>query len=857
MTDPTPNTHLLSGTRPRDSYATMSKHLSPIPTSNPSPTHAGVTSCTPTPSEMSESGTDSTLRVTSRDPSSFLYSSTDDRMSDQDILYPADEDMSRGGKEELALLQAAVFIEDAIEHRSICHKVDTVSLERYRMYYSKPILWIKRLVITILLSLAFLETPSSLTLSSDPRKREKRYKFPCGVLEAIELLCLLVLTADVLFKFKMVGKRTFLKSNWLLACAGVLLISYVDWLVSIGFVCREVWRFRRLFRPFFLIQNSSLMKKTVQSIQETISQILSVLFLMGLHLYFFTMLGMILFSPVDMYGDTIVPDHKIQPDNSKSLDNLHDKNEGRRYFSDLGQSVMSLVVLLTTANNPDVTMPAYSDNRFYAIYFILFLAIGMYFFMNVLLAVIYNQFKGSFTKTMQSSFLRRRVGVRAAFEVLRGMTFYETPLESPSAMVEVATVKTLIDLINFSKKHRYKPYMIEYLDNLPTTALNAKQFQEVFDIVFTDSIKKRHPCRQFQKPILRQIQALLLHDYFQYFGDFVSLVNVLIVTMELATRRAFDGHSLLSILNFCFIFYYAVEQILMIYFIGPKRYFSHKNVWFESIITWLLVLIEIICIGLYGGPFPFISKQDILRRSIKYSPISLFNILRVTNMLIIIRLLRIIPSIKPLSMVASTLVDLVKNMRAFGGIVILIFYVFGILGMMIFQGKSPLPPGNATDTGTTPIAASLNISCGSYEQLEYYANNFDDFAASIVVLWDVLVVNNWFVFLDAYNRTLKTRYAQLYFIFWWLISVVICINLFVALVIEAFITQRERKQLVEQKRHKRRKFAQSEETSRHFRVHELFRSDYQEPTVEEIFKEISKNNYLRRYTTPRSSSFDG
>lgn len=90
-------------------------------------------------------------------------------------------------------------------------------------------------------------------------------------------------------------------------------------------------------------------------------------------------------------------------------------------------------------------MPAYSDNRFYAIYFILFLAVGkcilffysfiyysfvirsffllqpsqvflymyqiagyfflfiylgMYFFMNVLLAVIYNQFKGSFTVSL-------------------------------------------------------------------------------------------------------------------------------------------------------------------------------------------------------------------------------------------------------------------------------------------------------------------------------------------------------------------------------------------------------------------------------------------------------------------------
>ncbi|XP_066931641.1 two pore channel protein 2-like [Clytia hemisphaerica] len=840
------STPLLSDSQ-KEHYHTMSQHLSPIPNSNQNPTVKVITS-TPLPSDL-ESGTDRDDRPNlSAIDSRFSagYSSMDDRGTDNE-LYQSDEDLTAGGRETHALLQAAVFIEDAIEHRSICHKVDVVSLERYRMYHSKPIRWAKRLVITILLSLAFLETPSSLTISSDPRKRLDRYEFPCGVLESIELLCLIVLTADLIFRFRMVGKKTFKKSNWMIACAVVLFISYIDWLVSLGYVCEETWRMRRLLRPFFLIQSSSLMKKTVQSIQETVSQILSVLFLMALHLYFFTMLGMVLFSPVDMYGNKIIPDSDIHP-KEKSLDNLHDKNEGRRYFTDLGESIMSLIILLTTANNPDVMMPAYSDNRFYALYFILFLAIGMYFFMNVLLAVIYNQFKGSFTKSMQSSFLRRRVGVRAAFEVLRGMAFYETPLESPSSCVDVFTVKSLIDEVKFSKKHRYKPYMMEYLENLPGNVVNAKQFQETFDIVFTDSIKKRHPCRTFDRPILKQIQALLLHNYFQYFGDFVSFVNVFIVTLELAMKTAFDGHSLLAIFNFCFIVYYAIEQVLMIYFIGPKRYFSHKNVWFESFVTWLLVILEILCIGFYGGPFPYLTQKEIMRRSVKYSPMSLYNILRITNMLIIIRLLRIIPSIKPLKMVASTLVDLVKNMRAFGGIVILIFYVFGIWGLMLFSGKSPQPPVNATDTSDVHVAASLNISCGSYRQLEYYANNFDDFAASIVVLWDVLVVNNWFVFLDAYNQTMKTRWAQLYFVVWWLVSVVICINLFVALVIEAFISQRERRQISEIKRSKRRKFAQNEETSRHFRVHEWFRSDYQEPTVDEIMKEINKNHYLRKYT---------
>jgi len=48
--------------------------------------------------------------------------------------------------------------------------------------------------------LAFFETPSSLTLSSDLRHVGTRVEAPCGLLHTLELLCLSALLADVIIK---------------------------------------------------------------------------------------------------------------------------------------------------------------------------------------------------------------------------------------------------------------------------------------------------------------------------------------------------------------------------------------------------------------------------------------------------------------------------------------------------------------------------------------------------------------------------------------------------------------------------------------------------------------------------------
>lgn len=58
------------------------------------------------------------------------------------------------------------------------------------------------LTIFLILFLAFIETPSSLTRTADVRYRSAPWQPPCGLTESIELLCLLVFVADVSVKVK-------------------------------------------------------------------------------------------------------------------------------------------------------------------------------------------------------------------------------------------------------------------------------------------------------------------------------------------------------------------------------------------------------------------------------------------------------------------------------------------------------------------------------------------------------------------------------------------------------------------------------------------------------------------------------
>ncbi|XP_030773921.1 two pore calcium channel protein 2 isoform X4 [Rhinopithecus roxellana] len=668
---------------------------------------------------------------------------------------------------DLCIDQAVVFIEDAIQYRSINHRVDASSTWLYRRYYSNVCQRTLSFTIFLILFLAFIETPSSLTSTADVRYRAVPWEPPCGLTESVEVLCLLVFAADLSVK---------------------------------------PLRIRRLLRPFFLLQNSSMMKKTLKCIHWSLPEMASVGLLLAIHLCLFTMFGMLLFA-------------------GGKQDDGQDR-ERLTYFQNLPESLTSLLVLLTTANNPDVMIPAYSKNRAYAIFFIVFTVIGSLFLMNLLTAIIYSQFRGYLMKSLQTSLFRRRLGTRAAFEVLSSMAG-EGGAFPQAVGVKPQNLLQVLQKVQLDSFH--KQAMMETLRSYGSVPLSADEFQKLFNELDRSVVKEHPPRPEYQSPFLQSAQFLFGHYYFDYLGNLIALANLVSICVFLVLDAdvlpAERDDFVLGILNCVFIVYYLLEMLLKVFALGLRGYLSYPSNVFDGLLTIVLLVLEISTLAVYRLPRPGWRPEML-------GLLSLWDMTRMLNMLIVFRFLRIIPSMKPMAVVASTVLGLVQNMRAFGGILVVVYYEFAIIGINLFRGVIVAPPGNSS-----LASANGSAPCGSFEQLEYWANNFDDFAAALVTLWNLMVVNNWQVLLDAYRRY-SGPWSKIYFVLWWLVSSVIWVNLFLALILENFLHKWDPHSHLQP-------LAGTPEATYQMTVELPFRDILEEPREDELMERLSQHPHLR------------
>ncbi|GAA30826.2 two pore segment channel 2 [Clonorchis sinensis] len=606
------------------------------------------------------------------------------------------------------------------------------------------------MAISILFLLPLFEWPSSLTLSSDIRKNAVRPRLPCGVTESVELMCLLVILLESIC-LCCAFERSWVKRNpWLLGRFVVFSIYLADLSVSLAFSCNEFHRIRRFLRPYFLISNSQLMKKLLKCLRRTLPKLLSTLFLLLLWLVCASMVALCVFSGRHHTGSGAAN----STDSSSS-------------FPDFYRTMINLLVLTTTANHPDVLVGMYNQNRATAIFSIVFLGLGLYVLMNILTAIIYSEFRGYMLSSVQARLTRRRLAIRAAFEVL-------AILDHRSDLVRSDRLIELLDSINISswKKEALREV---YVSNFGESDLNVTQFMQLFrtlDLSSPRFTSDRLP--PVSSRFAQFLQAWLVSYSFYKLSIAVSFLNIVNLAIDISSHLKSPGVSVqLRITSWCFVAFYLLEQCGLMWAYGVKPFFSKlSNVFNLIVVLFLLIakLIELAFLIYANGKFPT-----------HLVDFPLWDIVNITNILLLMRAVRLVNIFVWTSLVTSVLKDLPRNLAPVLGILLSVYYVYALLGMSLFHGVIVY---NANSSSTE------NLQCGTYQQLQYWSINFDDFAASIVLLWDLMVVNNWHVIVTAYQQTLN-NWIHLYMISWWLIAPVGLLSLVTAFVIESFLHRRD------------------------------------------------------------------
>lgn len=249
-----------------------------------------------------------------------------------------------------------------------------------------------------------------------------------------------------------------------------------------------------------------------------------------------------------------------------------------------------------------------------------------------------------------------------------------------------------------------------------------------------------------------RLSRFFLSPAYEYMTDLLVLVNAATIIFQLDTARARNGT--LTDLNRVFLYLFTVELCLKALCLGPRRFWSPLiNKLDTGVVTAALVLVVTSAYNL--------TNQLLV-------DIVLFRIVRIVRLLLASARLRGI---------IVTVRRLYPALRSLAVILFSVYYFFALLGMFLFGGL--IRPGKMSPAFMDTYYAKNN----------YWENNFDDFPHALVTLFEIMIVNNWNLNVEAFVVASRSNWPRVYFVAYFFCAVVVCMNVVVALVLEAFITR--------------------------------------------------------------------
>uniref|UniRef100_A0A7S2SE50 Ion transport domain-containing protein n=1 Tax=Mucochytrium quahogii TaxID=96639 RepID=A0A7S2SE50_9STRA len=214
----------------------------------------------------------------------------------------------------------------------------------------------------------------------------------------------------------------------------------------------------------------------------------------------------------------------------------------------------------------------------------------------------------------------------------------------------------------------------------------------------------------------------------------------------------------LNVLEFVFGAIYVTEACLKIIGLGPRKYFSRSSNWFDFIIVLAVIVGWII--------FSLVQQDD-----------PVYSVFKAIEALRVLRIMRLCQGVHALRPLVATLLQTFYPLLNILGLIMLIFFIYAILGMQLFGS---IIPGE------------------DMQYLNRYVN-FNNFRHSFVTLFVMSTGESWNgIMHDLSFYSKNSRWFCLSFV---VISQLFLLNLFVAVILANFNDQFEQASFGEVKRH--------------------------------------------------------
>ena len=439
-------------------------------------------------------------------------------------------------------------------------------------------------------------------------------------------------------------------------------------------------------------------------------------------------------------------------------------NEG---FDGFGIAVYTMFMLSTTADFPAQMIPATAGHTALGLMFVLAVLVLCFLFLNLVLAVVYNEYSEHFKDRMKSFYAARNGKLQKAFKNL-----------CPSGEMSRGQLDRVVAELNKSDVvAEVPPDMVDFLwarlDRDGSGEISAVEFMELCDVLACEYkvlrtrsyVEKAHPAL-FAGARWQAFVALVHSGAYARAVTALMVLNACAVFFEsrddLNDTDTPASTELWGWVEFWFSMAYLLDLALKLAATPLDVYLDDVKNRFDLCVTLVFVVVSVY----WASPLVGITA-DMLHY---------FTILR------LLRLLALLGRLRAFRVIVASVANILAACAPVLGLIFCISFAWSAAGVALFGGR--LYAGSPALDGT------------DYEDSDYYLLNFNDLVLGLLPLF-AMVTSGGPVseVIDAAARARRPEGQQwvgyAFFISYYVVGVLVAFNIFSAFIIDAFISEYE------------------------------------------------------------------